>query len=101
MPSSTPKMITLRVIMIIVLLITVLPARILIALTLEMLILLLNARLLMLVLTSVSTPSVPLVEMLSTNVPYMLLEPFKTAILTVSWALLKNTAVSSPLKTQD
>lgn len=84
MPSSTPKMITLRVIMIIVLLITVLPVRILIALTLEMLILLLNARLLMLVLTSVSTPSVPLVEMLSTNVPYMLLEPFKTAILTVS-----------------
>jgi len=84
MPSSTPKMITLRVIMIIVLLITVLPARILIALTLEMLILLLNARLLMLVLTSVSTPSVPLVEMLSTNVPFMLLELFKTAILTVS-----------------
>ena len=77
-------MITLRVIMIIVLLITVLPARILIALTLEMLILLLNARLLMLVLTSVSTPSVPLVEMLSTNVPFMLLELFKTAILTVS-----------------
>lgn len=77
-------MITLRVIMIIVLLITVLPARILIALTLEMLILLLNARLLMLVLTSVSTPSVPLVEMLSTNVLSMLLEPFKTAILTVS-----------------
>jgi len=84
MLSSTPKMITLRVIMIIVLLITVLPARILIALTLEMLILLLNARLLMLVLTSVSTPSVPLVEMLSTNVPFMLLELFKTAILTVS-----------------
>lgn len=84
MPSSTPKMITLRVIMIIVLLITVLPARILIASTLEMLILLLNARLLMLVLTSVSTPSVPLVEMLSTNVPFMLLELFKTAILTVS-----------------
>lgn len=77
-------MITLRVIMIIALLITVLPARILIALTLEMLILLLNARLLMLVLTSVSTPSVPLVEMLSTNVPFMLLELFKTAILTVS-----------------
>lgn len=77
-------MITLRVIMIIALLITVLPTRILIALTLEMLILLLNARLLMLVLTSVSTPSVPLVEMLSTNVPFMLLELFKTAILTVS-----------------
>lgn len=77
-------MITLRVIMIIALLITVLPARILIALTLEMLILLLNARLLMLVLTSVSTPSVPLVEMLSTNVPFMLLELFKTAISMVS-----------------